>query len=119
MILAELPVPHPEEVVRIHVARTPFDQNWTVSFPAYQRLRIATPDVPLRQLFGKMQTRSGNGWAIGPAPSDHRFLIVGEVADARVNGAQREPPPVVYMSINQDPAPVNSIRVRAWAIRAS
>ena len=26
VILAELPIPHPEEVVRIHAARTPFDQ---------------------------------------------------------------------------------------------
>ena len=48
-----------------------------------------------------------------PAPNDRKFLIVGEVADARVNGAEREAPPVVYMSINQNPAPVNSIRVRA------
>src|SRR6202789_1785146 len=47
VILAELPVPHPEEVVRIHVARSPFDQSWTISYPAYQRLRAATPDVPL------------------------------------------------------------------------
>ena len=47
VILAELPVPHPEEVVRIHAARSPFDQSWTISYPAYQRLRAATPDVPL------------------------------------------------------------------------
>src|ERR1700756_5173752 len=47
VILAELPVPHPEEVVRIHAARSPFDQSWQVSYPAYQRLRAATPDVPL------------------------------------------------------------------------
>ncbi|MGC1424138.1 MAG: ADOP family duplicated permease [Terracidiphilus sp.] len=47
VILADLPVPHPEEVVRIHAARTPFDQSWTISYPAYQRLRDATPDVPL------------------------------------------------------------------------
>src|SRR6478735_8824322 len=47
VILAELPVPHPEEVVRIHAARTPFDQSWTISYPAYQRLRASTPDVPL------------------------------------------------------------------------
>ena len=40
-------------------------------------------------------------------------MIVGEVADARLNGAERDAPPVVYMSINQNPAPVNSIRVRA------
>ena len=47
VILAELPIPHPEEVVRIHAALTPFDQSWTISYPAYQRLRAATPDVPL------------------------------------------------------------------------
>jgi predicted permease len=47
VILAELPVPHPEEVVRIHAARSPFDQGWQISYPAYQRLRAATPDVPL------------------------------------------------------------------------
>lgn len=47
VILAELPVPHPEDVVRIHAARSPFDQSWTISYPAYERLRAATPDVPL------------------------------------------------------------------------
>jgi len=47
VVLAELPIPHPEDVVRIHAARTPFDQSWTVSYPAYQRLRAATPDVPM------------------------------------------------------------------------
>lgn len=47
VILAELPVPHPEELVRIQVARSPFDQSWTISYPAYQRLRAATPDFPL------------------------------------------------------------------------
>ena len=47
VILAELPIPHPEEVVRVHAARSPFDQSWTISYPAYQRLRAATPDIPL------------------------------------------------------------------------
>jgi hypothetical protein len=47
VILAELPVPHPEEVVRIQAARSPFDQSWTISYPAYLRLRAATPDVSL------------------------------------------------------------------------
>ena len=47
VILAQLPVPHAEELVRIHAARTPFDQGWTISYPAYQRLRASTPDVPL------------------------------------------------------------------------
>ena len=65
-----------------------------------------------RQLFGDADP-IGQWVGYEPAPKDHKFLIVGEVADARVNGAQREAPPVVYMSINQNPAPVNSIRVRA------
>jgi predicted permease len=65
-----------------------------------------------RQLFGDADP-IGQWVGYEPAPNDHRFLIVGEVADARVNGARREAPPVVYMDINQDPAPVNSIRVRA------
>ncbi|MBB5060614.1 putative permease [Granulicella aggregans] len=64
-----------------------------------------------RQLFGDADP-VGHMVGYGPAPADHKFLIVGEVADARVNGAQREEPPIVYMNINQNPAPVNSIRVR-------
>jgi len=65
-----------------------------------------------RQLFADADP-IGQWVGYGPAPNDHKFLIVGEVADARVNGAEREAPPAVYMSINQNPAPVNSIRVRA------
>jgi len=65
-----------------------------------------------RQLFGDADP-IGQSVGYEPAPNDRKFLIVGEVADARVNGAQREPPPMAYMSINQNPAPINSIRVRA------
>ncbi|MGB6192457.1 MAG: ABC transporter permease [Terracidiphilus sp.] len=65
-----------------------------------------------RQLFGDADP-IGQWVGYNPAPDDHKFLIVGEVADARVNGAQRESPPVVYMNIDQHPAPVNSIRIRA------
>lgn len=65
-----------------------------------------------RQLFGDADP-IGQWVGYDPAPNDHKFLIVGEVADARVNGAEREAPPMVYMDINQNPAPVNSIRVRA------
>jgi predicted permease len=65
-----------------------------------------------RQLFGDADP-IGQMVGYGPAPNDHKFLLVGEVADARVNGAEQEAPPVVYMSVNQNPAPVNSIRVRA------
>jgi hypothetical protein len=65
-----------------------------------------------RQLFGDADP-IGQWVGYEPAPNDHKFLIVGEVADARVNGAEREAPPMIYMSINQNPAPINSIRVRA------
>lgn len=65
-----------------------------------------------RQLFGDADP-VGQWAGYEPAPNDHKFLIVGEVADARVNGAEREAPPMVYMDINQNPALVNSIRVRA------
>jgi len=65
-----------------------------------------------RKLFGDAEPL-GQWIGYEPAPNDHKFLVVGEVADARVNGAEREAPPVVYMSIDQNPAPVNSIRVRA------
>ena len=65
-----------------------------------------------RQLFGDADP-IGQWVGYVPAPDDHKFMIVGEVADAHVNGAEREAPPMVYMDINQRPAPVNSIRVRA------
>jgi predicted permease len=65
-----------------------------------------------RQLFAETDP-IGHWIGYQPAPNDHKFLIVGEAADARVNGPERDVPPVAYMSINQNPAPVNSIRVRA------
>ena len=65
-----------------------------------------------RRLFGDADPI---GQCVGyePAPNDQTFPIVGEAADARVNGAERDSPPVIYMDLNQKPAPVNGIRVRA------
>jgi predicted permease len=65
-----------------------------------------------RQLFGDADP-IGQWVGYQPAPNDHSFLIVGEVADARVNGPELEAPPIVYISIDQDPDPVSNIRVRA------
>ena len=65
-----------------------------------------------RQLFGDADP-IGQWVGYQPAPNNHSFLIVGEVADARVNGPESEAPPIVYISIDQDPDPVNNIRVRA------
>jgi len=65
-----------------------------------------------RQLFGDADP-IGQWVGYEPAPNDHKFLIVGEVADARLNGPEHDAPPMVYMSIDQNPAPVHSIRIRA------
>jgi predicted permease len=45
--------------------------------------------------------------------NDHDFLIVGEVADALVDGLRAEAPPMVYMPINQSPQPIQTIDVRS------
>jgi hypothetical protein len=65
-----------------------------------------------RQLFGDADP-IGQWVGYQPAPNDHEFLIVGEVADARVNGPELEAPPIVYRSIDQAPDPVSNIEVRA------
>jgi predicted permease len=65
-----------------------------------------------RKLFGN-DDPIGQWIGYEPVPNDRKFLIVGEVADARVNGPQLEAPSVVYMSIDQNPAAVHSIKVRA------
>jgi predicted permease len=65
-----------------------------------------------RQLFGD-EDPIGKWIGYEPAPNDHTFLIVGEVADAHLKGPQRDAPPMLYMSNDQNPAIVHSIRVRA------
>jgi predicted permease len=64
-----------------------------------------------RQLFGG-ESPIGRWVGYEPAPNDHQFLIVGEVADAQLDGPQRDAPPAVYMSINQHPFPIHTIEVR-------
>ena len=65
-----------------------------------------------RQLFAD-EDPIGQWVGYEPAPNDHKFLIVGEVADAHLNGPERKAPPMVYMNINQNSAPPHSIRIRA------
>jgi hypothetical protein len=65
-----------------------------------------------RQLFGN-ESPIGHWVGYEPAPHDHEFLIVGEIADARVDGPQFEAPPLVYMDIDQAPNPVQMIQIRA------
>ncbi|HLJ78039.1 MAG TPA: ADOP family duplicated permease [Acidobacteriaceae bacterium] len=79
--------------------------------------RTDTPKVAIvnqtyaQKLFGS-ETPIGQWIGYEAAPQNHEFLVVGEVADARVDGPQYAPPPVVYLSIDQNPAPAHSIEVR-------
>jgi predicted permease len=64
-----------------------------------------------RRLFGE-ESPIGHWIGYNASPGDHQFLIVGEVADARVDGLRSDPPPAVYFPIDQRPEPIQSIEVR-------
>ncbi|MGC2398373.1 MAG: ADOP family duplicated permease [Acidobacteriaceae bacterium] len=64
-----------------------------------------------RKLFGN-ESPVGHWVGYSGPPADHDFLVVGEVADARVDGLHAEAPPVAYFSIAQRPQPAQSIEVR-------
>lgn len=65
-----------------------------------------------RQLFGD-ESPIGHRVGYEPAPNDHKFLVIGEAADARLDGARYDPPSQVYMTLDQNPAPIHTIQVRA------
>jgi predicted permease len=97
VILADLPVAHPEELVGVRAARTPFDQAWLVSYAAYERLRAATPEVPL--LARTTSAREGlelpNGVLGKPScemVSDNYFSVLGVVPAAGRFFARAEAP---------------------------
>lgn len=81
----------------------------TTDMDGAQRVAILSRSYA-RQLFGN-QDPIGHWVGYDPAPNDHKFLIVGEVADASVDGPRRIPPPVVYLSIAKEP--IHTIQVRA------
>ncbi len=58
-----------------------------------------------RKLFGD-ESPLGHWIGYTPPPEDHRFLVIGEVADARVDGLRSAAPPVAYFPIDQRPAPI-------------
>lgn len=87
VILADLPVSHPEELVEVHAARTPFDQDWTVSYPAYQRLRASTPEAPLLAFGGVVRAelelpQRGSIITKYELVSDNYFAVLGVVPAA-------------------------------------
>jgi predicted permease len=65
-----------------------------------------------RKLFGD-ESPLGHWIGYSAPTGDHQFVVVGEVADARVDGLRSNTPPVAYFPIDQRPAPVQSIEVRA------
>jgi predicted lysophospholipase L1 biosynthesis ABC-type transport system permease subunit len=65
-----------------------------------------------KKLFGA-EDPIGHWIGYEPAPHDHEFLIVGVVADAQMDGLRAAAPPLVWRPIDQDPAPIHSIEVRA------
>ncbi len=65
-----------------------------------------------QQLFGNTDP-IGHWLGYNAPPHDHDFLIVGVVADAHINGPRQPVPAAAYLSVDQDPAPVGTIEVRA------
>jgi predicted permease len=64
-----------------------------------------------RKLFGN-ESPVGHRIGYEPAPRDADYVIVGEVADARVDDLRSPAPPVAYFSIDQRPAKAGTIEVR-------
>ena len=64
------------------------------------------------KLFG---TENPVGHYIGykAAPGDHDFLVVGEVADAHLDGLRQAVPPVAYLSLEQSTALAENYEIRA------
>ncbi|MFT4113908.1 ADOP family duplicated permease [Silvibacterium sp.] len=57
VLFAPLPVAQPQQLYSIRAVPSPFDGKWFLSYPAYRRLRTATPDVPVF-------ARSGDGMGV-------------------------------------------------------
>jgi predicted permease len=65
-----------------------------------------------RRLFGN-ESPIGHRIGYQGPPHDADYLVVGETADARVDDLRSPPPPVAYFSIDQRPAWVETVEVRA------
>jgi predicted permease len=64
-----------------------------------------------RQLFG-YESPIGHRIGYQVAPGDADYVIVGEVGDARVDDLRSVAPPVVYFSLDQDPAMAETLEIR-------
>ncbi|HYY72785.1 MAG TPA: ADOP family duplicated permease [Candidatus Bathyarchaeia archaeon] len=65
-----------------------------------------------RRLFGSNQNPVGHRLGFGKAPDDATYLVVGEIADIRVDDVRRPPPPLIYLPVAQHFPTRGSLEVR-------
>lgn len=65
-----------------------------------------------RRLFGPNQNPVGHRIGFGKAPDDATYLIVGEIADIRIDDVRRAPPPLIYLPVAQHFPTRGSLEVR-------
>lgn len=64
------------------------------------------------RLFGPNQNPLGHHIGFGTAPDDATYLVVGEIADIRVDDVRRPPPPMIYLPVAQHFPTRGSLEVR-------
>ena len=85
--------------------------------PVTQRVVILNRTYA-QKLFGD-QDPLGRFVGYAAPPDDHKFQVVGVVADARLNGLQQAAPPEAYFSLEQGEDAARNIYVRAKGSPAS
>jgi predicted permease len=95
----------------------------TMGIPVLQGREFEARDLPAsqqvavlnrafaRQLFGD-ESPIGHKIGYEPTPGDAEYVVVGEVADARIDDLRSAAPPVAYFSIDQRPAIAETIEVQ-------
>ena len=80
--------------------------------------RPATAEVAIvnrtlaKRLFGPEENPVGHRVGFGKAPDDATYLVVGEIADVRVDDVRRPPPPLIYLTVAQHFPTRGSLEVR-------
>ncbi len=64
------------------------------------------------KLFGPYETPIGHRFGFGEAPSDSTYLIVGEIADARVGDLRSPAEPMIYLALSQQNPGRGSLEIR-------
>ena len=81
VIFAQLPIVQPSQLYSLRAVKSPFDEQWFYSYPAYQRLRQATAaPVIARSGFGSGILQVGTGFsqeASFQLVSDNFFDVLG------------------------------------------